>query len=80
MPYAINKGADQPENPCSLISAYLVRCKERIPPASIYIRIHGVQCRMISVDNFLDYYFCCVHDVETIFHLSYVLTVSGNLF
>ena len=31
--------------------------------------------------------FCCVvaicdlvHDVETIFHLSYVLTVSGNLF
>ena len=31
--------------------------------------------------------FCCVvaicdlvHDVETIFHISYVLTVSGNLF
>ena len=37
---------------------------------------------------FLDnYFFCCVvaicdlvHDVETIFHLSYVLTASGNLF
>ena len=46
--------------------------------------LHGVQRRMISVDNF---FFCCVvaicdlvHDVETIFHLSYVLTASGNLF
>ena len=53
--------------------------------------LHGVQRRMISVNNF----FCIfetiicwfvvaicdlVHDVETIFHLSYVLTASGNLF
>ena len=49
-----------------------------------------VQRRMISVDNFS--YFeiiivCCVvaicdlvHDVETIFHLSYVPTASGNIF
>ena len=52
---------------------------------------HGVQRRMISVDNFFVFFrlFCCavaiilcdlVHDVETIFHLSYVLTESGNLF
>ena len=52
---------------------------------------HGVQRRMISVDNFFSYFrifeiimFCfvvatfdLVHDVETIFHLSYVLTASG---
>ena len=52
---------------------------------------HGVQHRMISVDNFfiffkiIIFYFVVaicdlVHDVETIFHLSYVLTASGNLF
>ena len=52
---------------------------------------HGVQRIMISVDNFSRIFeiiiFCCVvaicdlvHDVETIFHLSYVLTASGNLF
>ena len=52
---------------------------------------HGVQRRMISVDNFFRIFeifiFCCVvaicdlvHDVETIFNLSYVLTASGNLF
>ena len=43
------------------------------------------------MDNFFVFlrlfFFCCVvaicdlvHDVETIFHLSYVLTASGNLF
>ena len=54
---------------------------------------HGVQRRMSSVVNFFVFlcllfflFFCfivaiCdVHDVETIFHLSYVLTASGNLF
>ena len=52
---------------------------------------HGVQRRMISVDNtfiiFEIIILCCVvaicdlvHNVETIFHLSYVLTASGNLF
>ena len=52
---------------------------------------HGVQPRMISVDNFFVFFeiiiFCfvvaicgLVHDVETIFHLSFVLTASGNLF
>ena len=49
---------------------------------------HGVQRRMISVDNFFVFVeiimFCFVvaifdlgHDVENIFHLSYVLTASG---
>ena len=52
---------------------------------------HGVQHRMISVNKFFRIFeliiFCFVvakcdlmHDVETIFHLSYVLTASGNLF
>ena len=52
---------------------------------------HGVQRRMISVVNFfrivkiIIFFFVAaicdlVHDVETIFHLSYVLTASGNLF
>ena len=53
---------------------------------------HRVQRRMISVVNFFSRIFeiisfcfvvaICnlVHDVETIFHLSYVLTASGNLF
>ena len=26
MPYANNKGADQPAHPCSLISTFVVRC------------------------------------------------------
>ena len=52
--------------------------------------LHGMQRRMISVDFFRIFeiiIFCCVvvicdlvHDVETIFHLSYVLKASGNLF
>ena len=53
--------------------------------------IHRVQRRMISVDNFfvnLRFIIFCfvvaicdlVHHVETIFHLSYVLTASGDLF
>ena len=46
---------------------------------------------MISVDNFFVFlrllFYCfvvaiydLVHDVKTIFHLSYLLTASGNLF
>ena len=49
---------------------------------------HGVQCMMISVVNFFVFsrllFFALlllyVTYVETIFHLSYVLTASGNLF
>ena len=50
-----------------------------------------MQRRMISVDNFFCIFeiiiFCfvvaicdLVHDMGTIFHLSYLLTASGNLF
>ena len=53
-----------------------------------YCVLHGVQRRMISVDNFFVFlrlsffYFVVaicdlVHDVETVFHLPYVLTASG---
>ena len=53
--------------------------------ASTYF--HGVQRRMISVVNFFVFlrllffallllYVTLVHDLETIFHLSYVLTAS----
>ena len=52
---------------------------------------HGVQCRLISVVYcfgflkllFFAFFFALcdlVHDVETIFHLSYMLTAYGNLF
>ena len=55
------------------------------------VPLHGVQRRMMSVDNFFRIFeiisFCfvvaicdLVHNVETIFHLSYLLTASGNLF
>ena len=30
MPYANNKGANQPAHPCSLISAFVVRCLDSI--------------------------------------------------
>ena len=30
MPYANNKGADQPAHPCSLISTFVVRCIDSI--------------------------------------------------
>ena len=54
-------------------------------------QITRVQRRMISVDNFFIFlrllFFCCVvaicdlvHNKETILHLSYVLTASGNVF
>ena len=56
------------------------------------LKNHGVQRRTISVINFFVFlrliFFALltiaicdlVHDVKTIFHLSYVLTASGNLF
>ena len=37
MPYANNKGADQPAHPRSLISAFVVRCQDRMI-SSLYIR------------------------------------------
>ena len=32
MPYANNKGADQPAHPRSLINAFVVRCQARMVP------------------------------------------------
>ena len=32
MPYANNKGADQPAHPRSLISAFVVRCLDSVMP------------------------------------------------
>ena len=32
LPYANNKGADKPAHPCSLISAFVVRCLDSIIP------------------------------------------------
>ena len=37
MPYANNKGADQPAHPRSLISAFVVRCRQN-DTSSLYIR------------------------------------------
>ena len=70
---------------CVFVMFY--HCRHRI---IVYLP-HGVQRRMISVDNFFRIFeiiiFCfvvaicdLVHDVETIFHLSFLLTASGNLF
>ena len=38
MPYANNKGADQPAHLRSLISAFVVRCLESIIPQVFYIQ------------------------------------------
>ena len=65
-------------------------CKIRVCLPQLAELMHGVQRRMISVDDFFRIFeiiiFCVVaicylvHDVETIFHLSYVLTASGIFF
>ena len=50
MPYANNKGADQPAQPCSLFSAFVVCCLDSIIPlvsiskiSSLYIASEAVQ-------------------------------------
>ena len=50
MPYADNKGADQPVHPRSLISAFIVRCLEGIIPlvsiseiSSLYLASQAAQ-------------------------------------
>ena len=37
MPYANNKGADQPAHPCSLICAFVVRCLDSIIHVSLVL-------------------------------------------
>ena len=72
------------------MSEYLDRVTDKAVPADS-LCIHGVERRMISVDDYFVFFeiiiFCfvvaicdLVHDVETIFHLYYLLTASGNLF
>ena len=38
MPYANNKGADQPSHPRSLISTFVVRCLDSIMPLVLYLK------------------------------------------
>ena len=47
MPYANNKGADQPAHLCSLISAFVVRCLDSIIPLLAIAEISRVQ--LVSV-------------------------------
>ena len=41
LPYAINKGADQPAHPRSLISTFVVRCLDSVIP-------------LLAIDEFKD--------------------------
>ena len=41
MPYANNKGADQPVHPRSLISAFVIRCLDRIIPLLAIAEMSG---------------------------------------
>ena len=57
MPYANNKGADQPAYPRSLISAFVVRCLDsiiRIFAKSKIIRLGGLCSRADLFESFLD--------------------------
>ena len=48
MPYANNKGADQPAHPCSLISTFVVRCLDSIMPV-VFTRLYESTGRAIAV-------------------------------
>ena len=70
--------------------AKIIQIRKTIQMNGHNIHFHGVQSRMISGPFFCIFkiiIFCfvvatcdLVHNVETIFHLSYVLTASENLF
>ena len=45
MPYASNRGADQPAHPHSQISAFVVRCLDSI----IYLETLKMQCFTLNV-------------------------------
>ena len=56
MPYANNKGADQPAHPRSLIRAFVVRCLDSIMPlvsiseiSSLYLAYNGWAVRFVSI-------------------------------
>ena len=56
--------------------------EKQISGASTYDDFSGQFFRIFEIINFCFFVaiFDLVHDVETIFHLSYVLTAFGNLF
>ena len=48
MPYANNKGADQPAHPRSLISAFVFRCLDSITPLVVIFEISRLQLACVS--------------------------------
>ena len=49
MPYANNKGADQPACPRSLISAFVVRCLDTIIPPLAIAKLSRLKLASIAV-------------------------------
>ena len=56
MPYANNKGADQPAHPCRLISTFVVRCLDGIIPlvsmseiSNLYLASLAAQTGLIKI-------------------------------
>ena len=48
MSYANNKGADQPAHPCSLISAFVVRCLDSIISVDSIAEISRLQLASVA--------------------------------
>ena len=48
-PYANNKGADQPAHPRSLISAFVIRCLDRIIPLVSTLKISSLLLVSVNV-------------------------------
>ena len=55
MPYTDNKGADQPEQPCSLISAFCVHCLDSILPLLAIAKISRLASLCGSTGQFESY-------------------------
>ena len=51
MPYANNKGADQPAHPRSLISTFVVRCLDSIIPMLANSKISRLQLVSVTVQT-----------------------------
>ena len=48
MPYANNKGADQPAHPRSLISTFIVRCLDSTTPLVVIFEISRLQLASVA--------------------------------
>ena len=55
MPYVNNKGADQPAHPSSLISAFVVRCLDRIIPLVSISKISSLYLASVAAQAGLSY-------------------------